>query len=159
MKNECKREVDKEFFEIYECNENNVCKIKTDEIECEVDTFKCYNYANKTITFLAVDNCEFLASDKFKKCDFLLSNENEIVFVELKINTKPKNRKKKRNEAIEQLESCIRKLNHLIKDKKSFAYICFGNNFKIPSTSDLTKKVEFESKTKAILKIECEKRF
>jgi len=38
-----------------------------------------------------------------------LLDEDEIVFVELKINTKPKNRKKKRSEAIEQLKLNFKK--------------------------------------------------
>ena len=95
----------------------------------------------------------------FKKCDFILIDENEIVFVELKINTKPKNKRKKISEAIEQLKSSIDRFHYLIGDKKIYSYICFGKNVKIPRSSHQTKIIEFQEETNSILKIECIKEF
>jgi len=159
IKDECKQVINDEFFEIYECEEDSVCKIKTNKLECEIETFKCSNEDKKDILFVAVDNCQFGSSDDFKKCDFILVDENEIVFVELKINTKPKNRKKKRSEAIEQLKSSIDRFHYLIGDKKIYSYICFGKEFKVPHSSLQTKAIEFQEETNSILKIECIKEF
>jgi len=161
IKDECQIEVRESEFEIYECEESNRAKIKDiNSVDCNIDTFKCKNNTDESIIFVIVDKCQFSDSDSFEKCDFLLINSKEISFVELKIDVKPKNRKRHRDKAISQLKSTLERLSDLSKDKDKSCYICFGKTAtKAPNASLKSKEVQFYNETGAKLYIECNKIF
>ena len=161
LKDECQIEVSDSEFEIYECEESNRAKIKNiNSTDCNIDTFKCRNNSNESIIFVIVDKCQFSDSDRFEKCDFLLMNSKEISFVELKIDVKPKNRKRHRDKAISQLKSTLERLSDLSEYKDKSCYICFGQTVtKAPNASLKSKEIQFYNETGAKLYIECNKIF
>jgi hypothetical protein len=75
---------DSEFY-IYDSGEKQRCFILSDETNStNIQLFKVINHNNQNIRFLAVDKCLFFDSDKLKRCDCILYNEEYLCFVEIK---------------------------------------------------------------------------
>jgi hypothetical protein len=153
--NSCIETLTNREFEIYDCEEEKRCYITT-----EYGQFKVINSLEKEITFLAIDKCLFFDSDRFKKCDCLIFDDNTICFVEIKA-CKFKQRKSNKKTAIGQLKSTIEIFRKEFNiDKKIEAYLCIGMNPKNPprtSTSD--KILEFEEELDTKLFDGCQKEF
>ena len=153
--NNCMEVLTQKEFEIYDCEEEKRCYIAT-----EYGQFKVINSLEKEITFLAIDKCIFFDSDKFKKCDCVIFDEDTICFIEIKA-CKIKQRKSNKKTAITQLRSTIEIFKEKLDiEKKIEAYLCIGINPEHPpraSTSD--KVLEFEEELDTQLFDGCQKEF
>ena len=153
--NNCLDTLTKKEFEIYDCEEEKRCYIAT-----EYGQFKVINSLEKEISFLAIDKCLFFDNDKFKKCDCLLFDKENICFIEIKA-CKFKQRKSNKKTAISQLKSTIEIFRKEFDiDKKIEAYLCIGMNPENPpraSSSDMI--LEFEEELDTKLLEGCQKAF
>lgn len=114
--------------------------------------FKIENKHTKTINLFSIDGC-FFADDDAKRCDGIVFDDIEICFLELKLNVttkKGKNKRKRFNDAIIQLENTISFFKNNINDEDTFckllpeAYISMNkNSYPSDSASRKRKKVEF----------------
>lgn len=101
--------------------------------------FEVNNPNQKTISFLAIDNCIFDDSSEHKKCDFAIFDNQTICFVEIKnqVSSNPQTRKKQAKSAREQLKETIVKFKEKIdfNDYKIEAIICQKNDSIRPAAS------------------------
>ncbi len=150
-------------FYIYASGEEQRCFILSDETNSsDTQLFKVINDNNQNIRFLAIDKCLFFDSDKFKRCDCLLYNEEYLCFVEIKKVDTTRHRNSAKKTARAQLYSTIT----IFQDKIDFenriveAYLCVGYKPTNPATlaSSQSAKVAFED-LKAKLYNGCQKRF
>lgn len=153
---------DSEFY-IYDSGEKQRCFILSDETNStDIQLFKVINYNNQNIRFLAVDKCLFFDSDKLKRCDCILYNEEYLCFVEIKKVDTARNRNSAKKTARAQLYSTIT----IFKERIDFenriveAYLCVGYKPTNPAilASSQSAKVAFED-LKARLYNGCQKRF
>ena len=153
--NSCIKTISSKEFDIYDCEEEKRCYIAT-----EYGQFRVINSLEKEITFLAIDKCLFFDSDRFKKCDCVVFDNDTICFIEIKA-CKFKQRKYNKKTAISQLKSTIEIFRkELDIDKKIEAYLCIGMNPENPpraSTSD--RILEFEEELDTKLFDGCQKEF
>ena len=153
--NNCLDTLTKKEFEIYDCEEEKRCYIATD-----YGQFKVINILEKEISFLAIDKCLFFDNDKFKKCDCLLFDKENICFIEIKA-CKFKQRKSNKKTAISQLKSTIeifRKEFDIYK--KIEAYLCIGMNPENPPRASSSDRIlEFEEELDTKLLEGCQKAF
>lgn len=166
----CKSDIDECFetlnikeFEIYDCEDEKRCFIKSeDSIICDSQIFRVENENLRDITFVAFDKCIFDDSDNFSKCDCIISDNKKVCFVELK-KTKTSQRSTKVKQAIKELKESIKKCKDKIdfKDFELEAYYCVGSRKVVPSKSSsrLNDLVEFEEELNTILFEGCEKKF
>lgn len=119
--------------------------------------FEVNNPNQKTIYFLAIDNCIFNDSSDHKKCDFAIFDNQTICFVEIKnqVSINPDTRKKQARSAREQLKETIVKFKEKIdfSDYKIEAIICQKNGSIKPaaSTGMQSAGVEFQKEFNAKL--------
>ena len=143
--NNCMEVLTQKEFEIYDCEEEKRCYIAT-----EYGQFKVINSLEKDITFLEIDKCIFFDSDKFKKCDCVIFDEDTICFIEIK-DCKLKQRKTNKKTAINQIKSTLEIFRDKLEiNKKIEAYLCIGMNPAHPpraSTSDIVLELEEELDT------------
>ena len=92
--NGCIETILEKEFEIYDCEEEKRCYIAT-----EYGQFRVINSVEKEITFLAIDKCLFFDSDRFKKCDCAIFDNDTLCFIEIKA-CKFKQRKSNKKTAI-----------------------------------------------------------
>ena len=153
--NNCLDTLTKKEFEIYDCEDEKRCYIAT-----EYGQFKVINSLEKEISFLAIDKCLFFDNDKFKKCDCLLFDKENICFIEIKA-CKFKQRKSNKKTAISQLKSTIeifRKEFDIYK--KIEAYLCIGMNPENPPRASSSDRIlEFEEELDTKLLEGCQKAF
>jgi hypothetical protein len=146
----CREFVNKKEILVYECEEEKIAKIKKEKFDYLVDGFLILNPKKEKIEFIAVDNC--LDKSNEKKCDFAFV-KNSYYLVELKLDTKPKNRTKRLDYAIKQLQSSI----DYFKDKKiKECFVCFGKSV-VVKTAWKNKEYRFFELTKIPLHISCKK--
>ena len=146
----CREFVNEREIFIYECEEEKVAKIKKDKVDCRVDGFLILNPNKEQIEFIAVDNC--LDKSNKKKCDFAFVKDYYYL-VELKLDTKPKNRSKRLDYAIKQLQSSI---DYFKNEKIKECFICFSKSV-VVKTAWKNKEYEFLELTKIPLHISCKK--
>jgi len=149
----CREYVDKEYFVVYECEEDKIAKIREDIIECEIKGFEIINPRKEKIEFIAIDNCLLLSNDKTERCDFALIKSKKVFLVELKTSVKPKNRNERLKKAINQLKGCISKFDNIAE-----CFVCFDKQVTVKSSWQrvINKFIENEG---ILLKITCKKEF
>lgn len=153
--NGCIETILEKEFEIYDCEEEKRCYIAT-----EYGQFRVINSVEKEITFLAIDKCLFFDSDRFKKCDCAVFDNDTLCFIEIKA-CKFKRRKSNKKTAISQLKSTIKIFREQFKiDKKIEAYLCIGMNPENPPRASNSDRIlEFEEELDTMLFDGCQKEF
>ena len=145
-------------FEIIDDKENEKCYIVA-----ENGQFKVINQKEKTVGFVAIDDCLFDSSDS-SRADCFIFDDKIVSFIELK-NCKNKNIKKNRKKAKSQLVKTIEFFSEIIKDKKLEAYICItctkedGTITMTPRASNIEVQLEFEELYNTQLFYECLKEY
>jgi hypothetical protein len=132
-------------FSIYDSEIGRCFIQKKDD---EITHFTVKNPNQKEISFLAIDKCVFMDSDKIKRCDCAVFDNKTFCFIEIKEtnNRKSENSRK----AKEQLLTTIKEFKDKIdfSDKRLEAYVVVGLDFKKVSpaskSQDLLSTLKFE---------------
>lgn len=125
--------------------------------------FQVINPIEKTIGFLAVDNCLF-DSSQASRADCIIFDEKVICFIELK-HCKKKNISKSRQKANKQLKAIIQWFqSHIQISNRYEAYICItctqdDGITMIPKADNIEMQLEFEEEYNTALFYKCHKEF
>lgn len=152
---------------------DQTCTIKIKEIEQEIqnfDTAKIFTVNNpnqKEVGFIPIDGKNGLIGLGNSCCDFVIFNENDFCFVELKLNTTSERKiNTNLNQAVEQLEKTIEyfdnKLHNNYLQLNLEAYICFSQFYQTYprfSPSSQSARRSFQDKNEILLFLENQKTF
>jgi hypothetical protein len=135
-KNDCLVISSENFFDIYD-SEQQRCVLLTENDSLTVigQKFRVINPNRENIRFLAIDKCVFFDSDKIKRCDCLIYNDQCVCFIELKKLDNTRNKNSAKKTAREQLLATIKFVQEQIDfDNLSLeAYVCVGYKPSNPS--------------------------
>jgi len=115
FKPECQETTKEKKFGLFDAQDGTPAKIKLDDEPSWNATV--LNDEAKQILFTAIDNCIEIFRENGeidKRCDVMMSYENNLLFVELK-----NKRDSWKSEGLEQIESTI---NRLINENENFYY-------------------------------------
>lgn len=102
------------------------------------------NENSKEILFLE-NEYSIMKNENSKKCDWAIYENKKIHFIESK-DVKPRNRRKERNDATEQLIATIKFYNSKIdlSSVSIFSQICFQSKSRVIKAGDQARKVLFK---------------
>jgi hypothetical protein len=104
------------------------------------------NKTNGQFYFLQNDDC-IMINEKNGQCDYLIFNENEINFTEIKV--AKGNLKNHRKDAYKQIENTFKFYSNAITFSNKIllnALVCFPSKRRIVKPSESTKRKEFKNK-------------